>query len=274
MSKTSGFLQLRRGIWEHVRNGSLTQTCALVYIYMLCQADTRTGIWKGCAQSLAADLGIPKSTAKYALRRLDGRYIRRFPIQGRHFCYPILLHKFVISQGQQVGLRLDALNSTSENTLTFLPGTSSPDVVPDVVPHVDPQRIKETREERQKPAAKPVPPADPRFQPFLDFAFGAFEAKHRQKPTWRDRDFKALSMMLASNRAIDAGELERRFGNYLGSTEPFTQKQGGSLAYFCDHVDSFLTGPILGLRKVPDGKQTGSDLAIQNARALGLGQPN
>jgi hypothetical protein len=49
MSKERGFLQLRRGLWEHVRDGSLTHTGALVYIYMLSQADTRTGIWKGGA---------------------------------------------------------------------------------------------------------------------------------------------------------------------------------------------------------------------------------
>jgi hypothetical protein len=39
VTKLYGFLQLRRGLWEHVRNGSLTRTGALVYIYMLTQAD-------------------------------------------------------------------------------------------------------------------------------------------------------------------------------------------------------------------------------------------
>src|ERR1019366_5144364 len=121
MARDAGFLQLRRGIWQHVRDGSLTHTGALIYIYMLSQADTRTGIWKGSAQALAGELGIPKSTIKYALRGLDGKYIKRFAVPGRHVCYPILLHKFFVTQGQYVGLRLDALNSTSETTLAFLP---------------------------------------------------------------------------------------------------------------------------------------------------------
>jgi uncharacterized protein YdaU (DUF1376 family) len=103
---------------------------------------------------------------------------------------------------------------------------------------------------KKTPAAKPAPPADPRFQPFLDFAFGAFEAKHGQKPAWNGKDFKALSTLLANNKGLGADELQRRFGNYLASTEPFTQKQGGSLAYFCARIDSFLAGPItVGLLK-------------------------
>lgn len=106
MSKRNGFVPLRRGLWEHARDGSLTHTGALIYIYMLSQADTRTGVWKGSAQSLAGELGIRKSTVKYALRGLDGRYIKRLTVPGKHICYPILLHKFLITQGQQVGLKL------------------------------------------------------------------------------------------------------------------------------------------------------------------------
>jgi hypothetical protein len=68
--------------------------------------------------------------------------------------------------------------------------------------------------------------------------------------------------MLTANKSLDAAELERRFQNFLASTEVFIQKQGYSLAHFCTHVDSFLTGPILGPRKATHGKQTSSDLAI------------
>src|SRR5262249_27866895 len=117
MSKANGFLQLRRGLWEHVRDGRLTHIEALVYIYMLTQADRRSGVWNGSAGALAGELTVPKSTAKYALQKLDGSYIRRFAAPGRHFCYPILLHKFLVTDGQHIGLRLDALNSTSPTSL-------------------------------------------------------------------------------------------------------------------------------------------------------------
>jgi hypothetical protein len=160
VSKSNGFLQLRRGLWEHVRNGSLTHTGALVYIYMLTQADTRTGVWKGSAQCIAADLNIPKSTAKYALRGLDGRYIKRFTLPGRHACYPILLHKFLITQGQHVGLMLDALSSTNPRTLEFFKPDDEQQVVQQVVQQVAPQRIKENREERKNPHLTPLAPCE------------------------------------------------------------------------------------------------------------------
>ena len=133
MSKATGFLQLRRGIWDHVRDGSLTRTGALVYIYMLTQADTRTGVWKGSAQCIASALNIPRSTAKYALKGLDGKYIRRFTVPGRHVCYPILLHKFLVTQGQHVDLMLDALNSTDERTLEFFKADDSQQAVQQIV---------------------------------------------------------------------------------------------------------------------------------------------
>ena len=109
---------------------------------------------------------------------------------------------------------------------------------------------------------RPTPPADPRFKPFLDFAYQEFEAKHQQKPTWGGKDFKALATTLASNKTLDGAELERRFGNYLASTEAFIQKQGYSLAYFCAHTDSFLAGPILERNK-SNGNHSGKASNIE-----------
>jgi hypothetical protein len=161
MTREKGFLQLRRGLWEHVRDGSLTHTGALIYIYMLSQADTRTGIWKGSAQALSGELGIPKSTVKYALKGLDGRYIKRFVVRGKHVCYPILLHKFFITQGQYVGLRLDALGSTNGTTLAFMPADGSQQVVQPVVQEVvrpiAPQKRSEIVDGKQETTPKTTP---------------------------------------------------------------------------------------------------------------------
>ena len=254
MSKATGFLQLRRGLWEHIRDGRLTHTEALVYIYMLTQADTRSGVWNGSAGAIAGELAIPKSTAKYALRKLDGSYIRRFPTPGRHFCYPILLHKFLVTDGQHIGLRLDALKSASLTSLLYVKEKDLQQVVPHIVQQVGPQKRIENIEQRKNSTAKPAPlPADPRYQPFLDFAFKAFEQKTGYKPTWRSDHFKALSLMLSSNKSLDLRELQNRFRNYLSSTDAFIQKQGGSLRYFCTYTDSFLAGPVLAA--VQKGKE-------------------
>jgi hypothetical protein len=247
MSKENGFLQLRRGIWEHVRNGGMNVNMLAVYVYILSEADTRTGIWKGCAQSIRGVLHLPLSTVKYALSKMDGVYIRRFMVPGRRFCYPILCHKFVLTNGPDIGRMLDAINSKSEKTLAFFPEPISPDIQPDVGRQKRSKKREERKEKESKPhAAKPAAPADPRFQPFIEYAYQSFEAKHSQKPTWNGKDFKSLKALLGQSQTLAPDELENRWTHYAGSTEPFTAKQGDSLAYFCAKFDSFIDGPILG----------------------------
>ena len=282
MSKANGFLQLRRGLWEHVRDGRMTITQALAFIYICCEADTRTGIWKGSAKSLSGELGIPERTARDVLEKMEhGDYIRRFAVPGRHACYPILVHKFLITAGEHNGEQVNAIESKSPADLAYFSREHSvEDGVEHGVEHSAAQKRKRIETEK-KPSAKPAAPADPRFQPFLDFAFGAFEQKHGQKPTWTGKDFKALSTMLASNKGLEAAELERRFRGYLASTEPFTRKQGDALWYFCAHVDSFLTGPMLAVqgKGTPNGnaKPSANDAAasfVQHFTAPKQERPN
>jgi hypothetical protein len=122
MARNTGFFQLRRGLWEHLRDGRMTNTEALAFIYIGTQADTRNGIWKGSAKSLTGELGMPERTARDVLERLEhGDYIRRFAVPGRHACYPILIHKFTITNGEHSGEQLNALASTSPVDLSYFP---------------------------------------------------------------------------------------------------------------------------------------------------------
>ena len=100
----------------------MSTTEALAFIYICCEADTRSGIWKGSAKSLAGELGIHERTARDVLEKMEhGDYIRRFAVPGKHSCYPILIHKFEITQGEHNGEQLDALNSVNAKTLRYLP---------------------------------------------------------------------------------------------------------------------------------------------------------
>lgn len=120
-AKETGFLQLRRGLWDHVRDGRMYSTEAVAFIYICSQADTRTGIWIGSAGALAGELKMPRRTARYILEKLEqDRYIRRFPIPGRHCCYPILVHRLLLTNGQHVGKQLNAWESTSPTDLRYL----------------------------------------------------------------------------------------------------------------------------------------------------------
>src|ERR1700733_8165109 len=97
-------------------------TEGLAFVYICSQADTRTGIWKGCAKALAGELGIPDRTARDILEKLEhGDYIRRFATPGKHSCYPILVHKFNISQGEHNGEQLNAIDSKSPVDLVYFP---------------------------------------------------------------------------------------------------------------------------------------------------------
>jgi hypothetical protein len=247
VSKENGFLPLRRGIWEHLRDGRMSVMECLAFIYICSQADTRSGVWKGSAKSLSGEIGIPERTARDVLEKMEhGDYIRRFAIPGRHICYPILIHKFPITQGEHNGEHLNATESTSPADLRYFSREQSVEQDGEHgVEHGAAQRRSENRDKRRKPrAAEPAAPADPRFQPFVDYAYKTFQGKHGQRPNWNGRDFKTLKALLGENQTITAAELERRWNHYAQSTEPFTAKQGDSLAYFCAKFDSFIDGPI------------------------------
>jgi len=248
MSKANGFLQLRRGFWEHVRDGRMTITQALAFVYICSEADTRSGIWKGSAKSLSGELGIPERTARDVLEKMEhGDYIRRFAVPGRHSCYPILVHKFLITDGEHGGEQLDALNSTDANTLRYLPA----EIREQGVEHSAAQKRKRIGKEK-KPAAKTTPPSDPRREVFLGFALKEFEVKHGLKPSWVKADFVQYDSFLKHNPGISVEEMQRRFRNYLASTEPFTVHQGGSLTYFVKKFVVFARGPILAAPQKSD----------------------
>ncbi len=116
MSKENGFVPIRRGLWEHLRDGRMSPFEALAFVYICSQADTRSGIWKGSAGALVTELGFNSRTARDLLERMEhGGYIRRFVSQGMRHCYPILIHKFPITQGEHNGEVLDALSSTKQD---------------------------------------------------------------------------------------------------------------------------------------------------------------
>jgi hypothetical protein len=271
MSKENGFAPLRRGLWEHLRDGRMTPLETLAFIYICSQADTRTGIWKGSAGALVTELGFKPRTARDVIERLEhGDYIRRFLRPGERFCYPILVHKFAISQGEHDGEVLDALSSTQSGTCIDLKYFSC-ELNGEVDGKVSAsQRIQETRDRRKKAAR---PPADPRHGPFLEFAKGSFEARRKQPPTWDcfGKDGAALAAFLSRAPHITLDVWQAHISNFFDSTEAFTVKQGGSLAYFVSRFDTFADGPILadaGKGK-SNGKLTGDDLTRANLRAAG-----
>lgn len=235
MSKENGFAPIRRGLWEHVRDGRMSVTEALAFIYICSQADTRTGIWKGCAKALSGELGIPDRTARDVLEKMEhGDYIRRFAVPGSHLCYPILVHKFIITQGEHNGEQLDALNCTNENTLSYIEEKSREQSVEQHgehgVEHSAAQRRQENRDKRQE--KKKEAPATPS----LSFTGQHFSVTTKQDALlgeafpWIDRpaEYKKADSWLEANPAKQPKKANRFLHNWFAR---ILQPKGGKSGF-------------------------------------------
>lgn len=110
--RTTGFVPLRRGLFEHVVNGDMAPLECFLYSAILASADPKTGIWISSAGVLSGLFGIPHRTCRDLLEKLEkSGYVKRFPVQGRHGSYPILVHLFDCSDGAMKGMRLNAKES-------------------------------------------------------------------------------------------------------------------------------------------------------------------
>jgi hypothetical protein len=248
VSKENGFLQLRRGIWEHIRDGRMSITGGLAFIYICSQADTRNGIWKGCARSLSGELGIPDRTARDVLEKMEhGDYIRRFAVPGRHTCYPILIHKYPISQGEHDGEQLNALESKGPVDLTYFSREQS--VEQDVGHGVErgaAQRIQETRNKRlEKKKETPAPPSL------------SFSGQHLSVTTKQD---------LLLGEAFPWVERPAEYRKADSWLEANREKRTKKVSRFLHNWFNRLSQP----KGKTDAKPSATDLAIRNARALGL----
>jgi hypothetical protein len=270
MSKENGFLAHRRGIWQHVRDGRMSLQDVAVHQYIASQADTRTGVWHGSAGALAGELSISPRMARRHLEKLSRRgYIRRFPVSGKHVCYPILVHKITITNGEHKGEQLDAINSLSPMDLRYCRTGNAEQGGEHWGEDVPSQNILETREKRkrQKPAA--TPPADFRRTPFIDVAYKSYERKHGRKPLWQGKDWTGLAAFLKghSTESLPLERLMVLWENYSASTDPFIAKQGDSLAYFCSNINQFQNGPILAIEGRRHGKLDTNEAVAITMRA-------
>jgi hypothetical protein len=97
----------------------------LSLIYIATQARTDDGTWIGSAGALAGEIGINARTARDVLENLDEKgYVKRWPVPGRHVCYPIRVHKYPTTTGEHDGDLVDALSSTGPADCRWLPAES------------------------------------------------------------------------------------------------------------------------------------------------------
>jgi phage replication O-like protein O len=100
------------------------------------------------------------------------------------------------------------------------------------------------KECKEKLRARKARAADPRFQPFVELAFKAYEEKHGVKPTWTGEDFRALKELLKANERLELAEFQTIFANYLDSDVRFYRQKGYRLKYACGDFDGLRSGPV------------------------------
>ena len=116
----SGFIQLRRGLSEHVRDGRLSFFEASLYVFILMDANPATGLCYGSAGLFSAVYSVSDRTCRDALEKLELKgYLRRFPTRGKHGSYPILINKFLCSSGAMKGKYVNCEKSSSYKSITY-----------------------------------------------------------------------------------------------------------------------------------------------------------
>lgn len=107
-----GFVKMRRAILDHITESRLTWTEAHIYMDVILLADPASGIWHGCAGWLAAMFDLRPRTCRDSIERLESKgYIKRFTTPGSHSNYPILINKYLCTQGAAKDKRLNAVET-------------------------------------------------------------------------------------------------------------------------------------------------------------------
>jgi hypothetical protein len=208
------FTPLRNGILEHLRDGKLCIFDFAIYVCMIMRSNWATGIYHGCAGTIAYQCGEPNSKPKInktLIRLRSDGYINYRKGDGKRGGYPILINKCDIRIGELAGTRLDAWENGELAVPKYKPQNGN-GTVPTVRPIA-----KATHKKASTPAPENFTPDEKNIATArklgLDLAVivPKFLANHESK----GNTFKNW------NRALDAWMLrEREFSKPNGHAQP------------------------------------------------------
>jgi ribosomal protein S8 len=109
----SGYVQIRRGILEHLRLGLISPTDKGFYETFIEMADPRTGILNSNAAELAFLCCSNRKTVQKFLCRLERKgYIKRFSTPRSHGKYAILINRYRCTLSPHKNMELNADKTT------------------------------------------------------------------------------------------------------------------------------------------------------------------
>jgi hypothetical protein len=275
---SAGFYKRRRGLVEHIENGTIDLLEDGIHDYLSLKANLviagpcsiPVGVCFTSAPALHVHCPrVSERTIQRILEHLESiGWIKTFKIPGRRGNYPTLLCRASVHDLSGNEYRINGTKTIDWRQPVYEPVGEVSGSCPETGGNLSGYR--EEREERRekKQARRPkAAPADSRFQPFFEFALRSFTAKHGRKPLWQGKDWNSLKNLLKNHSAesLPLERLKTNWRNFLESTEAFTIKQGDSLAYFCLSIDKFSDGPILATPQ--KGRSNGKPSVSENIRA-------
>jgi hypothetical protein len=258
--RSNGFVQLRRGLQEHITNGSMSVGQLGIYCLILWNADPSTGIWCGSAGVIAALSGESPRTCRHALDRLEkAEYIKRFFVQGSRLSYPILVHRFNCSDGAMKGKRLNALETKDYRHIVYegsepersergseAVGESGSELAGK---YLDNKRTENKRQKTSRDKREP----DSRHIPFREALATYWQHKNPIDPEmpWQGRDAKALSDLLSASPSLTL----EQFRDLLRNRAKSAVAHGDRIFLWIAKIHSY-SEPLNEFNK-PEGAQNG-----------------
>jgi hypothetical protein len=253
--RNNGFVQLRRGLFEHVSSGQMTTMECFLYTAILANADPSTGIWDSCAGVMSGLYNIPIRTCRDYLEKLEKKgYLKRFTVPGKHGQYPIFVHQFECTDGALKGKRLNAIKSKSyDNPVYEFCEDGVEDGVEDgAAKYLDNKRIeKKNLSAKVKPSRVKEPTLLSIFRQDLD----AYYLHKTEKPApWDGKEAARLSGWMRANPTITRDEWRRILTNRARS--PVAHAVPTSV--WINRAVSWLNGPADEWGKSLTGGNTGN----------------
>jgi hypothetical protein len=262
------YVPIRLGILEHLLRGDISVFEFGVYVMIHLQANFSTGIWRGSAPRIlnSAPRGADLRKVQRAIEHLSKiGLLKPFSVHGKRGNYPVLINKFTVRSGALTGMRLNARKSVSWQHPVYEPCADS-----DAESDAQDAPIQEVRskEERKHPLAS----ADTLDSETRGAAFDVFWAAWPQKQGKADALRTWIRIPISEYASVMAGlERWKASEQWTRGVIPHAATWLNGKRWTDEDVPQFLgKGTTNGNRK-----PSASDLAIHNARALGLdGPPN
>ncbi len=120
MKLSGGFVQMRRGIMQHLYEGEMTPMEFLAFVLVVLLADKATGVWRGSNPALVTISGeqLSASTVKDVMAKLEAKgYILRGYVRGKRSNFPILIDKYLCTVGAHNGERVDLVATKKAHSI-------------------------------------------------------------------------------------------------------------------------------------------------------------